>query len=92
LILEIKDQEVRAITLLNSLVEALPLMRLLDKVTHFIYIQELAETLKDNDDLLHELAHWLEYESYPLPEELWGMRLSLLEFREAYRATYGQES
>ena len=82
----------KAITFLNDLVASQPVMEVLDKITNFIYLHELSTILKDNDDLLSELASWLENDNYPLSEELWRIRLPLLDLREAYRATYGQNT
>ena len=82
----------KAITFLNDLVASLPVLRLLAKVTPLGDFPELAATLKDNDDLLMDLANWLNQEDAPLPGELLGMRFWLLDLHEAYRATYGQNT
>ena len=88
-----KDQEVlRPITFLNALVETLPVLLVLSKITALGTYPQLAEKLKDNDDLLSGLAGWFDAEDEPLPDELFDMRFWLQDLREAYRATYGQES
>jgi len=86
------EDYMRAITFLNALVESLPVLTVLSKITSLGTYPQLAEKLKDNDDLLSELAGWLDAENEPLPDDLFDMRFWLQDLREAYRATYGQES
>ena len=87
----------KAIVLLNTLVEALPLLKILAKMSASTLddnLVTLAERLKDNDDLLNELASWIAllpgFEAKALPEKIQDLSFTCIDLREAYRAEHGQ--
>ena len=87
----------KAIVFLNLLVESLPLLKVLAKMTPTNAddkLVALAERLKDNDDLLNELAYWMAlipgFEAKPLPDPIQDLSYTCIDLREAYRAEYGQ--
>ena len=89
----------KAIALLNSLVESLPLLKILANMTSSTVddrLVALAERLKDNDDMLNELAYWMAlipgFEATALPKNLQDLSYTCITLREAYRAEYGQIS
>ena len=82
----------KAIVFLNSLVEALPLLKVLAKQSKTgidDWLVSLAERLKDNDDLLEELAYWMAllpgFESKAVPTALLDISDHLFDLRDAYR-------
>lgn len=84
----------KSITFLNYLVSAIPLFRVMVKMSSNTiddWFLTLAEKLEGNDDLIEELASWLAivpgFESRPVPFKLKGMEMSLLSLRTALHGT-----
>ena len=82
----------KAIVFLNSIVEALPLLKVLAKQSKTgidDWLVSLAERLKDNDDLLEELAYWMAmlpgFEAKAVPASLLDISDHLFDLRDAYR-------
>jgi hypothetical protein len=89
----------KAIVLINTMVEAIPLLKILAKMTPSQYddrLVELAERLKDNDDLIAELASWIAlipgFEAKALPDGLRDLSSTCIDLREAYRAEHGKDA
>ena len=79
----------KSITFLNYLVAAIPLFRVMVKMSSNTiddWFLTLAEKLEGNDELIEELASWLAivpgFESRPVPYELKGMEMALLGMRD----------
>ena len=81
-----------SIKFLNSLVAALPLLEVLAEMTSSKvgnWLVELGHRLKDDQDLIEELASWLAlppgFEAKRVPEQLRDLEVSLLGLRGALR-------
>lgn len=82
----------KAIVFLNSLVDAIPLLEVLAKQSKTgidDWLVNLAKMLKDNDELLEELAYWMAllpgFEAKAVPSCLLDISDHLYDLRDAYR-------
>ena len=83
----------KSIKFLNMLVDALPLLEVMVSMSDSKIIDwfvDLARRLKDDEDLLVELASWLSllpgFEAKPVPEKVKDLEFSLLALRDVLRA------
>lgn len=82
----------KAISYLNKLVELLPMLEILVKMNSSAvddWLLSLGHRLKDDQDLIEELAEWLTllpgFEAKQVPEKLSDMQFSLAMLRDALR-------